>query len=46
MKGTAQHCTLKLKIKSKNAGNITSVMGYYPRNGYIGHTEPALNITY
>ena len=37
---------LKLKIKSKNAGNIISIMGCYPRNGKIGDTEPALNITY
>ena len=33
MKGTAGHLTLKLEIKSKNVGNITSIMGYYPRNG-------------
>ena len=33
MKGTARHWTLKLKRKSKNVGNITSIMGYYPRNG-------------
>ena len=33
MKGTARHWALKLKRKSKNVGNITSVMGYYPRNG-------------
>ena len=26
-------------------GNI-SIMGYYPRNGQIGDTEPVLNITY
>ena len=25
--------TLKLERKSKNVGNITSIMGYYPRNG-------------
>ena len=37
---------LKLKIKSKNAGNIISIMGSYLRNGKIGDTEPALNITY
>ena len=33
MKGTTRHWTLKLKRKSKNMGNITSLMGYYPRNG-------------
>ena len=33
MKGTARHWTLELKIKNKNVGNITSIMGYYPRNG-------------
>ena len=38
--------TLKLKRKSKNIGNITSITGCYPRNGYIGDTEPALNMTY
>ena len=46
MKGTAQHWTLKSKRKSKSVGNITSIMGYYPRNGEIGDTEPAPNITY
>ena len=33
MKGAAQHWTLKLKRKSENVGNITSIMTYYPRNG-------------
>ena len=37
---------LKLKRKSKNMGNITSIMGCYPKNGYIGDTEPALNRKY
>ena len=46
MKGNAKHCTLKLNKKNKNLGNITSFMGYNPRNGYIGDTEPALNITH
>ena len=46
MKGTARHWTLKLKRKSKNVGNITSIMGYYPRNGEMGDTEPALDIIY
>ena len=45
MKGTARHWTLKLKRKSKNVRNITSIMSYYPRNRQIGDTEPALNIT-
>ena len=46
MKNTARHWTLKLKKKSKNLWNITSIMGYYPRNGQIGDTEPALNTAY
>ena len=46
MKDTAQHWTLKLNKKSKNLGNVTSVMGYYSRNGQIGDTESALNTTY
>ena len=33
MKGAARHETLKLKRKSKNVGNITSIMDHYPRNG-------------
>ena len=45
MKGTAQHWTLKLNKKGKNLGNITSIMGYYPSNGWIGDTESALNTT-
>ena len=32
IKGTAQDWTLKLKRTSKSMGNITSMMGYYPRN--------------
>ena len=46
MKGTARYWTLKLILKSKNLGSITSIMGYYPRNGKIGDTEPAMNATY
>ena len=46
MKDLAQYWNLKLNKKSKNLGNITSIMGYYPRNEQIGDTEPALNITY
>ena len=46
MKGTSRHWTLKLKRKSKNVGNITCIMGYYPRNGLIGDTELAVDITY
>ena len=38
--------TLKLKIKSKNVGNIASIMGCYPRNGEIGNTDLTLNMTY
>ena len=38
--------TLKLKRKSKNVGNITSIVGCYPRNRQIGDSEPVLNITY
>ena len=32
--------------KKKNVGNITSIVGCYPRNGQIGDADPALNITY
>ena len=46
LKKKAQHWTLKLKRKSKNVGNITSIIGYYPRNGYIGDTELAINTRY
>ena len=37
---------LKLKRKSINVGNITSIMGYYRMNGYINDTAPAKYITY
>ena len=43
MKGTARHWALKLKRKSKNVGNNTSIMDYYPTNGEIGDTERAMN---
>ena len=33
MKRTARHWSLKLKRKSKNVGNITSIIGYYSRDG-------------
>ena len=33
MKDTARQCTQKLKRKSKNMENITSITGYYPSNG-------------
>ena len=46
MKSTTRHETLKLNKKSKNLGNITSTMGYNPKNGYIAKTELALNVTY
>ena len=46
MKGTTQYWTLKMTKRNKNLGNITSIMGYYPKNGQIGDTEPALNIAY
>ena len=46
MKDTARHWTSKLNKKSKNLGNVTSIMVYYPRNGQIGDTESALNTTY
>ena len=36
--------SIETEQKSKNLGNITSIMGYCPRNGQIGHTEPALNM--
>ena len=37
--------TLKLKRKSKNMKNITSITGCYPRNGKVGDNETALNMT-
>ena len=43
-----QNMTLDIEIeKSKwNVGDVTCIMGYYPRNGWVGDTKLALNITY
>ena len=37
---------IETEQKSKNLGNITYIMVYYPRNVQVGDTEAALNTTY
>ena len=37
---------LKTKRKDRNVSNIPYTMDHYPRNGWIGDTEPALNIAH